>query len=509
MRKLYDKVIILSILLSSIFISCANQVIPYIKISDISYEESYIKVSLSNEPNENKCIEAFSFYKDDIEIKGSFNFSEKDFYFYPVEKIDAKHDYIVEITTELEDTNGHSLQYLYIYEFSTKEENIPPYILSVTPKNESEVTSSDITPKIIFSEAINKKSFSEAFSITPSIPYFCVWAGDFTSVEIVFEKELSKNTTYTMTINTSLTDLSNNRMRAEYKSNFIYCPKTEHPFSYNVFLIDENEYKLNNSTTTEASNKASFRIDFSNEVSIDTISSYISFYPELRVSYVSNWETSKSLAISLSEVPEWNKTYTLTINSGLSDVYSQKVTDKQSFNIIFSKEKNRPVDFIKGYFLTEEGATAENKFFPIDYSNVYNFLNIPVEYTGNQPIGQSEYVTKNLNLYCIFRISDEAQGLDIPSVLSGIKINPTNSCLSIIIEKCHFYTDAEYEASPIGSFQFTQEDTSEWNLAVICLDLTVQVYRAEGLIRFTFNDSIMDNLGNKMKEELLFSYNKS
>ncbi len=509
MRKLYDKLIILSVVLIFIFISCANQVIPYITVTDVSYKENFIKVSLSSEPNENKCLEAFSFYKDDIEIKGSFKFSEKVFYFYPTEKIDAKHDYTVEISTELEDTKGHSLEHPYIYKFSIKEENIPPHILSVTPENESEVTSLSFSPKIVFSEPVNKKSFAEAFSITPSIPFFCIWGVDDSSVEIVFEKNLSKNTTYTITINTSLVDTQNNCMRADYKSNFIYCPKTQYPFSYKVFLIDENESEIDSSLTIEASNNAAFRIDFSNEVSIDTISSYISIYPELRVSYIPDWKTSKSLTISLSETPEWNTPYTLTINGGLSDVYSQKVPDKQTYNIIFSKEKNRPVEFIKGYFLTEEGATTENKFFPIDYSNVYNFLNIPVEYTGSQPVGQSEYVTKNLNLYCIFRISKEAQGLDIPSVLSGIKINPTNSCLSVIIEKCHFYTSAEYEASPIGSFQFTQEDTSEWNLAVICLDLTVQVYRAEGLIRFTFNDSIMDNLGNKMKEELLFSYNKS
>ena len=126
MRKLYDKIIILSFLLIIIFISCANQVIPYLTVTDVYYEENFIKVSLSGAPNENKCMEAFSFYKDNLEIKGSFKFSDKDFYFYPTEKIDAKHDYLVEISTELEDTKGHSLQYSYIYNFSTKEENIPP-----------------------------------------------------------------------------------------------------------------------------------------------------------------------------------------------------------------------------------------------------------------------------------------------------------------------------------------------------------------------------------------------
>ena len=318
-----------------------------------------------------------------------------------------------------------------------------------------------------------------------------------------------KRISESMKRNTSLTDLQNNNLRSDYKSCFTYFPKTEHPLSYTILAIDDNERELDISSYNEVTNKTYFKVNFTNEVSVDTISTYFSIYPDLQLSYTPNWETSKSITINLEETPEWNKPYTLTINEGFSDVFSQKIQKKKTYHLIFSKEKDRPVEFIKAFFLREENATSEDKIFPIDYTNVYSNLNIPVEYTGGQNVGQSEYVEKNLNLYCIFRISKEAQGLDIPSVLTGTKISPTNSCLSVVIDKCHFYTQAEYLSSPIGIFQFTQEDFSDWNLAVVCFDLTVQIFRADGLIRFSFSDSIKDNIGNTMKESLLFSYNKS
>ena len=80
MRNFYDRLIILFFIFS--ISSCANQIIPYLSIEDVKVEESFIKVYLSGNPNQNKCIEAFAFYKDDIQITGKFSFSEKAFLVY-------------------------------------------------------------------------------------------------------------------------------------------------------------------------------------------------------------------------------------------------------------------------------------------------------------------------------------------------------------------------------------------------------------------------------------------
>lgn len=507
MRTLYHKLI--SVLFLFIFSSCANQIIPYLSIENIDFKDDYIRISLTNTPNQNKCIEAIKIYKDDSEMKGSFYFDDKNINFYPYEEIQEKHDYLVEISTELEDIDGHSLKHSYIYKYSTKSESIPPYIISVTPENESEIIQSDVSINIDFSEPVNEQSFSKAFSISPSVPFLCIWENNYSSVKLEFEKELTKNTIYTLTITKSLTDTQNNNLRADYKTNFNYFPSTNNPFEYKVFYIDENETELTDDIKTELYADTSFRIDFSNEVSIDSISSYISFYPELRVTYIPDWENKNSIEIKLNEVPEWDRTYTFTINNGFSDEFSQKMEDKKEFSIIFSKEKNRPVEFIKAFFSTKNNANEEGDFFPITSKNVFEDLCIPVESFKTDEYGQTEYATKDLNLYCIFRISKEAQNLFIPSILTGVKISPSNSCLSVMIENCHFYTQSEYTNSPIGNIQFTDEDYSDWNLAVVCFDLTVTVYRANGTIKFTFDDSISDNLGNKMNKSLIFEYNKS
>lgn len=493
-----------------LIISCDNSIIPYLQVEEVVIKTDKVDIRLSSVPNQNKFMNAFSFYEDDTQIEGSFDFNDVNISFFPNTMVTEGHNYNVEITTELEDITGHSLQYNYFLSKSTKTEDIPPYILSTFPINETKVSDAALVPQITFSESVNRQSFQESFSISPNISYILEWNDDSTSVSIILNKELSKNTTYTLKVGTELKDMQNNSLLNEFKSNFhFYTPDAiEKSFDFNLYYFDPDINLLNEKATTVLSSDVIFKLEFDNIVSEDTISSYVSSYPPLKFSFTPDWKTSKSVTFNLIEKPEWNKEYLITIKKNITDEYNHAIEESKYYHIIFSKEQDKPVEYLKAFFLQKAGEeNNSNYWFPVFRNNIYSSLNIPVESDVNQ--NQSEYNEKKLKLYVAFSISNEATGLNIPSVLKGVKISSTNSCASFMIDNCTFLSQSDYENSPIANFQLSEVDYSQHKLAVVLFDLTVRIYNAEGMIRFSFNEDISDNLGNSMKESLVYSYNKT
>lgn len=493
------------------FTACDNLLIPYLEVNEVKIENSTVVIKLSAEPNQNKFLNAFGFYEDDISVAGEYSFSSNTVVFTPHKTIAAGHDYSVEISTDLEDVKGHSLAHSFLYKYSTKTESETPYIVSVTPQNETEIRDKDYVPRITFSESVDRKSFTEAFSIVPSISYLLKWADDSSYVDILFEKELSKNTQYTMTITTTLKDLQNNKLRKEYKTNFYYyVPQdSEKDFTYNFTYSYENSaaQQMSRDGLNELADDVIFQIDFSNCVSEDTISSYVSSYPSLKFNFTPDWETSKSVKFTLNEIPQWNREYLFTVKKNITDEFSQTIEESVNYHVIFNHEKDRPVEYVKSFFLRSGMSPSDSsKYFEIYQDNLYRDLNIFIENGGTD---QTESLEKQLCMYTVFRISNEASGIDVPSFLKGVQISPTNSCVNIMITNCHFLTASEYAASPVGSLSLSDDDTSGWNLVYAKFDLTVTIYASSGLIRFNFDDSISDSLGNTMNEGLVFTYNKS
>jgi hypothetical protein len=496
------------ILFLFVFCSCTNTVIPYINIKGISFDSDSVCITLSEEPNQNKFMNAFSFSQDNEKVLGTYNFDKKTVTFYPHCKIEKHHDYFVEISTELEATNGHSLQYPYFYEYSLKNEKEPPYVVNTIPADETINYDEDLSLVINFSEPIDIYSFKDSFSISPTINYICIWNNDNSSVELKFEKQLEKNTTYKFSINTTLKDLNNNKIKDDYNSSFVYYPADGNVFDYSLLYYSPEEKPLSSDTLNIVDNDVTFKLNFTNKINVDAVSSYISFFPSLKVSYEPDWKNSDSVVIKLAETPDWGKKYTMIVKAGLTDIYSQKLIDQHEYSIQFSKEKDRPVEFVGAILQKREDSIQPNDFFLINSDNVYTDLNIPVEGSSSTNPNQSESEVKKLDYYCFFRISDEAERLLIPSVLQNIRIQNTNSCINVIINNCSFINLTDIISSPFYDLIINDEN-SNWNFIIVKFDLRVQVYNPLGEIKFLINKGIEDNIGNQLLDDLVFTYNKT
>ena len=498
------------ILISLILTGCADSVIPYLKVEDIKIEEELITLQFSEIPNQELFIDAFAFSKDTESISGKCSFNGRIAFFKPIEKIESGHNYIVEVSNTLEDIYGHSLEYEYVHKHSTKTDNNPPSIISISPENESVTKNGDIAPCIVFSETVDRQSLIDALSVSPSVEYFLMWGTEDKSVSIHFESNLAKNTVYTIKISTSLSDLQYNKLLNDFNSHFTYFSPDddEKDFCYTLYSQEGEKKELSQTEINKLSSKTSFLMDFTNSVSVDSLSSYISMYPSLNFTFYPDWVNSNSLKFELKEKPIWNYQYRLTVKKGISDEFNQQIEEDKYYDIIFSNEEERPVEFLKAFFLASpDKITLDDKWFTITCDTVYSDLNIPVENPSSP--SPSEDNEKKLQLYSIFRISEKASTLNIPSIVKNSKISATNACLGIIIDNCRLYTNSEISSSPIYNLaKFTEKDEG-WNLVAVCFDLTVTIENSTGLIKFTYNKDIEDDLGNTMTETVVLPYNKT
>ncbi|MBU4189646.1 MAG: Ig-like domain-containing protein, partial [Candidatus Thermoplasmatota archaeon] len=114
------------------------------------------------------------------------------------------------------DNNNHQ-NYTNVFNFTVKDENIPPVIISHSPMGDNVSVNTSIT--VTFNETMNKTSVENAFLVSPVVD------GDFTwnSNNLIFTPltNLSYNTTYNVTITTNAKDVAGNHLESNYSWEFI------------------------------------------------------------------------------------------------------------------------------------------------------------------------------------------------------------------------------------------------------------------------------------------------
>ncbi|NOZ60282.1 MAG: Ig-like domain-containing protein [Calditrichaeota bacterium] len=107
------------------------------------------------------------------------------------------------------------------------EDKTPPSIVSTFPENGALNVPTDAAIKIAFSERVTKRSFEDAFFISPlpSEEIQFHWRGK--KVKITFGDTLKSPRTYVVTIGAKSSDLRNNRMEQSYSIAFSTGPKID------------------------------------------------------------------------------------------------------------------------------------------------------------------------------------------------------------------------------------------------------------------------------------------
>ena len=147
--------------------SCVQQLIPALEIESCEFEKDEIVFIFSDSVKETSFRNSVSVCEDDSVISGKIIFEENCVKIILENGIQNNKNYRVNVSASLEDIKGRSLAKDYVFEHTTRTENIPPEILKVVPEK-CAVQEELREIEIYFSEAIDVKSFYDAFSVTPA-----------------------------------------------------------------------------------------------------------------------------------------------------------------------------------------------------------------------------------------------------------------------------------------------------------------------------------------------------
>ena len=484
------------ILCCLVFCSCASWLLPPLEVSAVEISAHEVTIRFSDAVDKNAVIDAFSFMQDGEAIGGDFCFYDNVMTFAPDMGIAERHNYEIRITTGAQSVLGRSLIENYVYTFTKKTETVRPRVVSVVPENEAVCSGGIVEFAITFSESVDIQSFQNAFSLSPAVPYRLKWNNEEDSVRVCFDSPLSLSKRYIVTIAKSLCDKNNNYMASDFTSDFFNGTDLMPP-SYTFLYCYENAEIVLSGVHENIPASAHLLLDFSEEVAVDSVSSFISFKPAVAYSVVPDRITKKRVKIEFAEKIAWEKEYRVTLEKGMADVSGNKIAHDKSYLLKFNNESDRPVTFIEGYFKMDD-----DNFLRIGNETDYSYMTLPVEHF-------STIAEKETTYYAVFRISNEAQSLDYISALEHMSIVATNSCASFLLKKITLLDNDALAASEIASFDaIVRARANAWNLC--CVQCVVIVENADdhGLVRFIAHAGLQDTNGNELSETAQFTYNK-
>ena len=314
-------------------------------------------------------------------------------------------------------------------------------------------------------------------------------------------ESLKANTLYKITLSESLEDYARNALVKEYLSSFYYRYDTETPEC--TFII-----KNKNGFQTAAENGKSYQavpkdcavdIDFSKEMNIDTLSSYISVVPTVSYSVKTN-AFDKTHASVVFDAPAWGKTYTFRMRKGVQSAAGNGTERDTGFDIRFDAESDRPVEFVKGFLQTGEWSAG-------NLSDGVNYKTIAAETNFSTLLFDPMFFPPSSDtaaaLYLVFAVSREAAGLDIFSLFDSLAFSATNGCCSIVIKTLFAVPPESSTAFPLNELIILED-----GMCIVRAGFEITNNSNPGIVTMTVGDGVKDSIGNAIRSKNVFTFTK-
>ena len=137
--------------------------------------------------------------------------------------------YTITLGTQLADRSGNHLELPYEFTFTTEPDSIMyPEVTSTDPFDTQIDVSEDTEISITFSVAMDQDSVN-AILFDPDTPFGWRWEEGDTRLVLVPQEQLKYNSTYTVTVDTSVMDTHGNHLQEIYDFSFTITPDTTPP----------------------------------------------------------------------------------------------------------------------------------------------------------------------------------------------------------------------------------------------------------------------------------------
>ncbi|HNV48242.1 MAG TPA: Ig-like domain-containing protein [Spirochaetota bacterium] len=290
--------------------------------------DTTVVITFSSEMDTVKTNNSFTLSSSAGVVKGYFAWSDGNtkMTFTPQNALVDSGQYMISLTTEAEDTTGNDLAGSHTSVFFVNYDINPPRVTGHTPLNGA--LGVPATPpgaplpagaaiQIDFSEPIDIDTIYDGISISPSVDGSWGWSAGQTSVYFYPMYDLSYGTTYTVSINQSLTDAGGTPLDTPYFFNFTVGNDFEDP---QIASVTQGAVTFTAGAVTPGVEKqATIVITFNENINETTLYDAISLSPSCN-HYITYDPAAFQATIHFVEAMESETNYLLSIAGTIRDL---------------------------------------------------------------------------------------------------------------------------------------------------------------------------------------------
>jgi hypothetical protein len=460
-----------------------------------------ISLEFSLEPDKNSVERYFSLSDELGRINGAFSWKDKTMFFNPLLPLEVNYDYTIYISSEAHDINGLSMDSPFERKFTTRIDNVRPYIVSCYPQMYEEVIDAEVKIQIEFSKSIPVSSAYSGISISPAINGYWSLENDSKTAVFTPAEQWVSNKRYEIKVSGTLTDDYRNALGKDFISIFYAGDDHEKPSLLSASRVDKyGNYTLlrNNSVNSnylspyvendswEKDDK--FSLVFSKPVDGLTVKNCLSCdglsvpvmasLPDFKTEFIFTFENN----------PPFESRFVFNLKPGVKDNSGNETDTGYSYRIFANGKFSKPPSLAGIRIPLSPGSIGDKELVSVDYDSIYKNIAIK-DGIDNYPPGVS--VKTFIELY--FLTADSAF-IDPLSVMEYFRIETSNNVLSFSPRQIK--TENFTIANPEGEW-----DTLE--------RLEVSGYLVNstnfGVINVIISPGLKDSYGNKNEKTQMIS----
>ena len=460
-------------------------------------ENITVTLNFSHEPHRAGAERNFSLTGNGNRIKGNFLWEEKSLTFLPLLPLEKNTDYTISLSADTRDTEGLSMDESFYRDFTTRQDNSHPEIISYYPAAYEKINNTRTQVKLEFSLPIQLNTLYENISFNPSMTG--LWILDNGS-KLLSSGKLAiftpsepwkQNTRYEIFLSSSLKDVNGMNIRNDFISIFTIGIDHVLPYLLSANRITKNNNNIQLTPDKGFSSAAEFPVEnddwekedklllvFSKPVDILSVKNFLSAEngPNIVLETFPGYETE--ILFRFENLPLYKNRFTLRLKAGIRDSAGNETKDEYIFKIFFNGKYSMPPELagIRIPMSPQNEADYNPVYFSAD--TIYQTIEIKEE---NYP--SDETVGTWIELYFI---TAEEASINIFSVMEHFRVETSNNVITFSPRRIK--TDNFIIQEPQPGLEMLQRIEITGNL------VNTTNY---GIINFLISSGLQDSLGNR------------
>ncbi len=293
-------------------------------------EDTAVVVIFSSDMDREKTSDEFRLSSPSGPVEGCFNWVDgKTLHYTPRTPLIKYHMYTITVGSGSEDVRGNDLEKAYTSVFYTNDDQTPPHLVSHIPAADILGILPGQHIILTFSEPVDIDTIHDGITISPAVEGSFTWDPLYTTITFTPLYGLSYGTTYTVTVNTGITDVNGNNLEEAYSFNFTVGDDFTPPTIISVYQEPAGIPWDINLTTHGIEKNLPLVIVFSEPVHRNTLA-LLSLTPSAAF-YLDSPALSDTVRLVFTAPLESETLYRLLLPSSITDAQGNRLTDDRRY----------------------------------------------------------------------------------------------------------------------------------------------------------------------------------